>query len=114
MINIAKNNMTTYAINITNSGHRFSRGALKKNISRTNFSPNTNGLKYVIVLRPTGIASSGNTTPEKNKNKLPEETEANTAVSSEVKRYPITIPIKVNTDPTKNKTIATNGNAAIP
>ena len=68
----------------------------------------TNGLNEVISLRSGEILSKGRITPEMKSNKLPSETEASTPVSSEVNRYPMAIPRKVNTEEliTKTRNIA--------
>src|SRR3989344_2974341 len=59
-------------------------------------SPRTKGLKSATLFTYSGIDSRGRIVPEKNKNKLPTEKAANTTVSSDLNKYPKSIPNEIN------------------
>ena len=58
------------------------------------------------------MVSIGKTTPETNSNKLPAEIEAKVPVSSDLKAYPMPMPMKENTEEESKSTPATGNNCA--
>ena len=93
-----KNNITPYKSKVSKSSQIIVKPLLKIKISRINFSVIINGFNIVSSLNPVDIPSTGKTTPDKNKNKLPVEIEARIAVSSDENKYPTTIPTKLKTN----------------
>ena len=56
----------------------------------------TKGLKSAILFKDSGRVSKGRIVLEKNKNKLAKLMVAKSEVSCDLKRYPISIPTRVN------------------
>ena len=67
------------------------------------FSDITKGLYCAICLTYSGMLSKGRMTDERNKNTLPTDIEASVAVSSDIKIYPLSIPMNVKKVVISNK-----------
>lgn len=102
-----------YPVRIARSAATFVKATSNRKKPLISLSAITNGLKAMIFLTILEIPSIGRIIPEKNKKRLPKETEARTAVSSDEKTYPRIIPIKVNTDDTRKSTKKIEGNFEI-
>jgi len=72
----------------------------------------TKGLKLEMLLIAGEMVSMGRTIPDTNNNKLPAEIEAKVPVSSDLKAYPMPMPMKENTEEESKSTPATGNNCA--
>ena len=68
---------------------------LNNNVLRSKSTARTNGLYPTRDLIAAGMVSRGRMTSDKNKNNAPIEMDARDAVSCDLKRYPIIIPMLV-------------------
>ena len=106
------NNPKAYPVKVASSGQTPEIPALNKNTSRIILSEMTKGLKLVMLLTAGEMVSMGRTIPDTNNNKLPVEMEAKAPVSSDLKEYPIPMPINENTEEESSNTPATGNSCA--